>query len=432
MPEKGGVHLQVEVGEADASGFREVSVFSREEAEGEGAAWVRHAHGVVGSAAPVSGTQFDFGVWPPAGAEPVDVSGEYVRAAENGLEYGPVFQGLKHAWRREGEVFAEVELPEAERDRAGQFGLHPALFDAALHAMGVSESLAGGSGSRLPFSWRGFALEAVGATSLRVRLASADAGSDAVSVLVGDESGRVVASVESLVLRPVDADQLKAAGGAAREALFRVEWVDAPGAVVAGGEAAPRAEVMRLVSDGVDVVGEAYGRVLEVLERAQDWLADEDRASERLVVVTRGAVDVGDGVGVWDLAGPRCGVWCGPRRRRIPGVWCWWTPMTWTALMVFFRGCWLGVRSSWWCGRARCGCRVWAGCCPRVRLRRRVGLVRVRCWSRVVLVCWVVWWRGIWWPGMVSGSWCCCPVVVRRPRVRLSCGRGWRLRAPRW
>ncbi|RSS49620.1 type I polyketide synthase, partial [Streptomyces sp. WAC05858] len=227
VPEKGGVHLQVEVGEADASGFREVSVFSREEAEGEGAAWVRHAHGVVGSAAPVSGTQFDFGVWPPAGAEPVDVSGEYVRAAENGLEYGPVFQGLKHAWRREGEVFAEVELPEAERDRAGQFGLHPALFDAALHAMGVSESLAGGSGSRLPFSWRGFALEAVGATSLRVRLASADAGSDAVSVLVGDESGRAVASVESLVLRPVDADQLKAAGGAAREALFRVEWVDA-------------------------------------------------------------------------------------------------------------------------------------------------------------------------------------------------------------
>ncbi|MFE1931956.1 SDR family NAD(P)-dependent oxidoreductase [Streptomyces sp. NPDC059474] len=300
VPEKGGVHLQVEVGEADASGFREVSVFSREEAEGEGAAWVRHAHGVVGSAAPVSDTQFDFGVWPPAGAESVDVSGEYVRAAENGLEYGPVFQGLKQAWRRGDEVFAEVELPEEEGDRAGQFGLHPALFDAALHAMGVSESLSGGSGSRLPFSWRGFALEAVGATSLRVRLASAGAGSDAVSVLVGDESGRVVASVESLVLRPVDADQLKAVGGAAREALFRVEWVDAPQAV-AVGEMAPRTEVVRVVSGGADVVGETYGRVFEVVERVQAWLADEDLAGERLVVVTRGAVDAGEGVE--DLAG---------------------------------------------------------------------------------------------------------------------------------
>ncbi|MGV9856767.1 SDR family NAD(P)-dependent oxidoreductase, partial [Streptomyces sp. NPDC003442] len=301
VPEKGGVHLQVEVGEADASGFREVSVFSREEADGAGTAWVRHAHGVLGSAAPLSEAQFDFGVWPPAGAEPVDVSGEYVRAAENGLEYGPVFQGLKRAWRRDGEVFAEVELPEGERERAGQFGLHPALFDAALHAMGVSEGLAGGSGSLLPFSWRGFALAAVGATALRVRLAPAGAGSDAVSVLVGDESGHGVASVESLVLRPVEADQLNAAAGAARDALFRVEWVDAPGAVVAGGEAAPRTEVLRVVSDGADVVGEAYGRVLEVLERAQGWLADEDRAGERLVVVTRGAVDTGDGVA--DMAG---------------------------------------------------------------------------------------------------------------------------------
>ncbi|WP_425574484.1 SDR family oxidoreductase, partial [Streptomyces javensis] len=203
-------------------------------------------------------------------------------------------------WRRDGEVFAEVGLPEEERERAGQFGLHPALFDAALHALGVSEGLAGGSGSLLPFSWRGFALDAVGATALRVRLASVGAGSGAVSVLVGDESGRGVASVESLVLRPVDADQLNAVGGAARDALFRLEWVDAPG-VVAGGEVAPGAEVVRVVSGGVDVVGEVYGRVLEVLERVQGWLADGERAGERLVVVTRGAVDVGEGVA--DMAG---------------------------------------------------------------------------------------------------------------------------------
>ncbi|MGW7657545.1 SDR family NAD(P)-dependent oxidoreductase, partial [Streptomyces tendae] len=300
LPERGGVQIQVEAGEADASGFREVSVFSREEAEGEGAVWVRHARGVLAPMAGARGASFDFGVWPPVGAEVVDVSGEYVRAAENGLEYGPVFQGLKRAWRRDGEVFAEVELPEEERERAGQFGLHPALFDAALHAMGVSGALAGGSGSLLPFSWRGFALDAVGATALRVRLASVGVGSDAVSVLVGDESGRGVASVESLVLRPVDAAQLNAVGGVARDALFRLEWVDAPGAV-AGGEVAPGTEVMRVVSGGVDVVGEVYGRVLEVLERVQGWLADEDRAGERLVVVTRGAVDAGEGVR--DMAG---------------------------------------------------------------------------------------------------------------------------------
>ena len=51
-----------------------------------------------------------------------------------GLDYGPVFQGLKSAWRRGSEVFCEVVLPESETARAGSFGVHPALLDAALHA----------------------------------------------------------------------------------------------------------------------------------------------------------------------------------------------------------------------------------------------------------------------------------------------------------
>ncbi|WP_030689640.1 beta-ketoacyl reductase, partial [Streptomyces sp. NRRL B-1347] len=58
---------------------------------------------------------------------------------------------------------------------------------------------------------------------------------------------------------------------------------------------------VRVVSGGSDVVGEVYGRVLEVLERVQAWVADEDLAGERLVVVTRGAVDAGGGVR--DMAG---------------------------------------------------------------------------------------------------------------------------------
>ncbi|MFF5587887.1 type I polyketide synthase [Streptomyces hygroscopicus] len=302
VPEKGGVRLQVEVGEADASGFREVSVFSRDEAEAEGAAWICHARGAL---APVEGAEaapFDFGVWPPAGAEVADVSGQYARAAENGLRYGPAFQGLKRAWRRGDEVFAEVALPEGERERAGEFGLHPALFDAALHAMGVSEALAGGSGSLLPFSWRGFSLGAVGASSLRVRLAPATgSGPGAVSVAVGDESGRAVASVESLALRPVEAGRLRVAGGVARDALFRLEWVNAP--AVDRAVPVPDTDVVRVVSGGADVVGEVHREVFGAFERVTSWVTDQKPADARLVVVTQGAVDVGDGVGVRDLAG---------------------------------------------------------------------------------------------------------------------------------
>ncbi|WP_324605225.1 polyketide synthase dehydratase domain-containing protein, partial [Streptomyces sp. NRRL WC-3549] len=84
--------------------------------------------------------------WPPRGAVGLDVAGLYGQLADLGLGYGPVFRGLRAAWRRGDDLFVEVALPDGA-DVEG-FGLHPALLDAALHGMG----LAGGQGgdARLP------------------------------------------------------------------------------------------------------------------------------------------------------------------------------------------------------------------------------------------------------------------------------------------
>src|SRR5206468_4283910 len=73
--------------------------------------------------------------WPPAGAEAVGLDFVYDRLSEQGLGYGPSFQGLRAAWRRGEELFAEVALGGPEADEAERFGLHPALFDAAFHAL---------------------------------------------------------------------------------------------------------------------------------------------------------------------------------------------------------------------------------------------------------------------------------------------------------
>ena len=56
----------------------------------------------------------------------------YERLRRGGLAYGPAFQGLRAAWRRGDDVFAEVALPEDGVTRPAGFGLHPALLDAAL------------------------------------------------------------------------------------------------------------------------------------------------------------------------------------------------------------------------------------------------------------------------------------------------------------
>jgi acyl transferase domain-containing protein/NADPH:quinone reductase-like Zn-dependent oxidoreductase/acyl carrier protein len=246
LGEGGGVQLQVSIGEPGDSGSRAVSVYSRAQGAREDGlltregAWTRHAAGVLASGRGIAGGQalngLVGGVWPPAGAEVAPVGDLYDHLAAQGYEYGPVFQGLTAAWRLGEEVFAEVSLPESHASQAPQYGIHPALLDAALHAAGLGllgEPTEQG-GARIPFSWSGVELYATGASRLRVRLSPA--GADAVSLVAVDEGGAPVASVDSLVVREVSAEQLEAARGGRDEALFSLRW-DSP----AGATAPPPA-----------------------------------------------------------------------------------------------------------------------------------------------------------------------------------------------
>ena len=151
------------------------------------------------------------------------MSGFYAAAEAAGYGYGPAFRGLEAVWRRGEEVFAEVALPEGEREEAVRFGVHPALLDAALHANGFGSFGAGDDGVlRLPFAWTGVWLFAGGADRLRVRIAGA--GEGALAVEAADGVGRPVARVESLVLRPVTAGALAGVDSGEGDALFRVVW----------------------------------------------------------------------------------------------------------------------------------------------------------------------------------------------------------------
>ncbi|WP_218038963.1 polyketide synthase dehydratase domain-containing protein, partial [Acrocarpospora pleiomorpha] len=115
------VTVQVRVGSADGSGRRELSIHARPAGTDDRDRWVRHAAGVLTSSDHSAGTAvFDTAVWPPHGASVIELDGLYDRLAEGGLGYGPVFQGLRAAWRGAGgEVFAEVALPEQAHSEAG-------------------------------------------------------------------------------------------------------------------------------------------------------------------------------------------------------------------------------------------------------------------------------------------------------------------------
>ncbi|WP_446447153.1 type I polyketide synthase, partial [Streptomyces gardneri] len=307
LPERGGVQLQAVVGgEEESSGRRAVEVYGRLEGEG---AWVLHASGSVVPRVAESGAGGGLAVWPPAGATEVELDGVYGRLVERGYGYGAAFQGLRRLWKGQGELFAEVALEEGLRADAGLFAVHPALLDAALHSLlpGVADEV-GQEG--FPFSWSGVNVDATGASVLRVRLATT--GADTVSLTLADGLGGPVGSVDSLVLRPLSREALRAAGSS-RDGLFRVEWRPVP----AGAGERPAGDVVTVrlapaAGAGADSGAEgglaeaARGAVADVLARVQEFLADESSAESRLVVVTQGAVGV-EGVGVSDLV--HAGVW---------------------------------------------------------------------------------------------------------------------------
>ncbi|MFF1909656.1 type I polyketide synthase, partial [Kitasatospora sp. NPDC058218] len=287
LPDDGALQIQVIVAAPDSTGRRALDIYTRP-ADTADQEWVRCAGGALAvhpGAVPAGPAS-----WPPAGAEPVDLVDHYTRLHDQGLVYGPAFQGLRAAWRTDEEVYAEVVLPE--ESGAGRFGVHPALLDAGLHLAGLVGPV-GQDSPRLPFSWTGVSLRASGGTTLRVRLTAA--GPDALSLLAMDATtGAPVLSAESLVVRPVSAAQL---GTAHDAALFRLAWRPAS----ADEQAAPRP----VAGDVVATVDQETPReaVHAVLERLQSWLSDERSASGRLVIVTRGAVAVRPGEAPSDLAG---------------------------------------------------------------------------------------------------------------------------------
>ncbi|MEW1930523.1 SDR family oxidoreductase, partial [Streptomyces sp. NPDC088360] len=260
----------------------------------DGRSWTRHATGVLGAGGRSVGAPLV--EWPPAGAEALDLDGYYDRMVAGGFGYGPVFQGLRSAWRKGDEMFAEVALPDGVK--ADGFGLHPALLDATLQAIGLmGEADAPG---KLPFSWSGVRLHASGATALRVRLAPT--GADGVALTVADGSGAPVATIDSLVLRP--AAPVQAAGDDRGDALFGVDWVpvpvpdgDVPTIEWTGLEAlAGAAELPDFVvlpcpgASASDPVASAHEAAHWALHAVQSWLADGQFDASRLVIVTKGAI----------------------------------------------------------------------------------------------------------------------------------------------
>ncbi|MGX1855444.1 SDR family NAD(P)-dependent oxidoreductase [Streptomyces sp. NPDC055299] len=334
LPEQGARSVQVLVGAAQDAGQRALTIHSRPQDGDPQAAWTRHATGLLATGPqeePATSSQ----AWPPTGAVPVPVDDLYLRLAEGGVDYGPSFRGLRAAWRLGEDFYADIDLPllsDVER-----FSLHPALLDAALHSLALPGAILHTGQAHLPFSWSGVRLHASGADALRIRVRGT--GPSSVSLELADGTGRPVATVGELALRPVTPEQLRSPGADATS-LYTVEWPvkELPGAAEGSaartwaliadaepdGYAVKGVELSHYTSlpalaaaldatdvpvpeavlvpcflprspggppeDSADLVERAHDYAATVLDLVRTWLANARFEASRLLLLTRGAV----------------------------------------------------------------------------------------------------------------------------------------------
>ncbi|MCP2251338.1 Acyl transferase domain-containing protein [Prauserella aidingensis] len=314
------VTVRITFGAPAADGRRTVDVTSRPVHAVENRPWSRHAGGTCSPRQEEAG--FGFAEWPPPGAQALPMDDYYRAMDAAGYTYGPSFQSLRAVWARGAEVFAEVELPAERHDEARRYGVHPALLDSSLHAMGFG-AWADGGGGLLPFAWTGMAIHAPGCgPRARVRLAEAEDGG--VHLQLADSTGRPVAHLDSLVLRSATGR----GPDLVRDALLVPAWyeVDTAGArasamtwTLLGADPFGLASAVDAREDGDYVVfscpdrsgtqasgdvqvSEAHEATGVVLDSVRDWLTDPANRGRTLVVVTRRAIAVEPGEDVLDLA----------------------------------------------------------------------------------------------------------------------------------
>ncbi|UUU39570.1 type I polyketide synthase [Streptomyces sp. NBC_00162] len=192
VPEHGNAQVRVSVDGPGPDGRRRAAVYARP-LDPEQGPWTCHARAVLVPGMPQPA--FDLRTW----SLPADSDA--------------LLPGAHRVWQQDGQIFAEIALPDELADEAAEFTIHPALIDTALRVLDsrtASDLTAADDGHRDRDRVRdlsactGLAVYAEGAASLRLRITPAHDGGHLLEL--ADATGEPVAVLGPLTLAAMPAD----------------------------------------------------------------------------------------------------------------------------------------------------------------------------------------------------------------------------------
>ncbi len=200
-------------------------------------------------------------------AEPISGQDYYAGLEESGVHYGLFFQSIAQLWRSNGEVLAEVQVPDGPEADFSGWRIHPSMLDAGLQVFGAAVAAgtneSGRQGIYLPTRIDQVQVRGPPGRQLwghaRVRRRETDATTG--DVLLFDEAGHVAVAIQGLRFEFLGEDTRRASADNLDDWLYEFVWQ--PKKLVAERLAAPVARASWLIFADSGGVGDALSGLLE-------------------------------------------------------------------------------------------------------------------------------------------------------------------------
>ena len=168
----------------------------------------------------------------PAGTKSVPVDDFYRHMSDLGLRYGEEFRPIRELSAGNGQSVGRVDLSETVSPRAGEYALHPVLFDGAMQVFSAGAATVEGRQARmkLPVGFRRILFLGSPGSSSRVSAKVSAFGDDFLEgdIAIYNEQGKPCVLVDGFRAISLSGAGRSAASGSTRDLTYHVAWQRTP------------------------------------------------------------------------------------------------------------------------------------------------------------------------------------------------------------